>query len=310
MPRMRPDLDDLVPLLDPSAPPRVLTLAEAERLGWRRGSVARRVRAGTWQRLLPRVYLTSDTLLWDDKLRAAIKFAGEGALLSGAAALADRGLTSVPRPARVLVLVPGNRAPRSSGWVQVRPSDRPVTSEPWPGPQRARSARAVSDLALERSRLDDVRALVAEAVRKDLCTIEELAFELQHCPRRGSAHLRQAVDEVRLGAWSAPEARAGTLLRGAALPPFEQNARIDVPGGRHFIVDFLWRELRAVLEIDSDAHHALAGHADRTSDRHLVLETMGFSVIHRTPAFIVRHPSEFVAGIAAWLAARTTEFAR
>jgi very-short-patch-repair endonuclease len=70
------------------------------------------------------------------------------------------------------------------------------------------------------------------------------------------------------------------------------------------IVDFLWRDLRAVLEIDSDAHHALAGDADRTSDRHLLLSTDDYSVVHRTPRTVYLQPDEFVSGIGRWLAAR------
>jgi very-short-patch-repair endonuclease len=62
-----------------------------------------------------------------------------------------------------------------------------------------------------------------------------------------------------------------------------------------------------VLEIDSDAHHSLAGDADRTSDRHLWLQTDGYSVIHRTPRQIIRAREGFVADVASWLAARTRE---
>jgi very-short-patch-repair endonuclease len=163
----------------------------------------------------------------------------------------------------------------------------------------------VADLALESSRLDDVRALVADVVRRGLCEAAELAVELNEGPRNGSAFLRQAVDEVGAGAWSAPEARAATLLRRARLPVFEQNVRIDLSNGRYVIVDFLWRALRAILEIDSDAHHSLAGDADRTSDRHLWLSTDGYSVVHRTPRAVYLQPDAFVAGIGAWLAGRT-----
>ncbi len=93
-------------------------------------------------------------------------------------------------------------------------------------------------------------------------------------------------------------------MRRAGLPVFEQNARIDLPGGSFFVVDFLWRALRAVLEIDSDTHHALTGDADHTAERHMILETLGMSVIHRTPRYVTREPDAFVATTARWLAAR------
>lgn len=298
------NIDDVAPLYDPTAPPRILTWTQARRLGYSESAIRHLTATRRWQHALPRVYLTSDTLTFDDRLRAAIAFAGEGALLSGAAALCDLGLRSVSQPASILVLVPGNRAPRSVGWVRIRPSDRPMARALLPGHPRVSGARATADLALERRRQEDVRALVAEAVRRDVCTIADLAAELRAGPRRGSAFLRQAVDEVGAGAWSAPEARAATLLRRARVPAFEQNIRIDLPNGRWVIVDFLWRELRAVLEIDSDTHHALTGDAQTTADKHLALETSGFSVVHRTPTYVIRQPRAFVSGIDAWLAAR------
>lgn len=69
-------------------------------------------------------------------------------------------------------------------------------------------------------------------------------------------------------------------------------------------MDFVWRALRAVLEIDSDTHHALAGDADRTSHRHLWLETDGYSTTHRTPRSLTGNPTQFIADIGRWLAGR------
>ena len=301
------DIDRVAPLLDASAVPRIVSRAEAGRLGYTDDAIKHLLTTRRWQLVLPRTLLTSDTLLWDDRLRAAVSFAGSGALLSGAAALCDLGLRSVARPARILVVVPSERAPRSTGWVRIRPSARPVRRALLPGPPRVEVARAVADLVVELRRQDDVRAVVAEAVHRDHCTIAELATELRRGPQRGSAFLRQAIDEVGNGAWSAPEARAGTLLRRAGVAPFEQNIRVDLPNGRWCYVDFLWKELRAVLEIDSDTHHALTGDAEATADKHIALETLGFTVVHRTPAYIIGQPHAFVTGIARWLTARARE---
>lgn len=121
----------------------------------------------------------------------------------------------------------------------------------------------------------------------------QLWAELEAAPRQHSANLRQALADMDAGAWSAPEARAATILRGADVPPFEQNARIDLSDGRYLIVDFLWRELRAILEIDSDEHHGDPGDRDSTDDRHLVLETLGYSVAHRRPRLIMGEPGRF-----------------
>jgi very-short-patch-repair endonuclease len=176
-----------------------------------------------------------------------------------------------------------------------------------PGPACAPVARAAADLALERRRLDEVRALVAEVVRKDLCSVADLSLELEAGPRNGSAHLRDAIEEVSGGAWSAPEARAARLLRAAGITGFQANATIRLPGGRTVVVDFLWRRLRAVLEIDSVEYHGAPADDDYTSDRHLLRETAGYSVVHRRPRMIVQRPKEIADDIAAWLAARAVE---
>jgi hypothetical protein len=287
--------------------PRVLSRAQANLRGYSDTAIAHQLRIGRWRLVLPHTFLTSDTLTWDDRLQAAATFAGEGALLSGRAALGDLGMRSVSRPGRILVLVPAGRQPRSVDWVQVRPSERPMRRALLPGPPRVAVARAITDACIGVRRQDDVRALVADAVRLKLCTIDELAAELRHCPRRGSAFLREAIDEVGGGAWSAPEARAATMMRRAGFPRFTQNATLILPDGTTYIADFLWEELRAILEIDSDAHHTLAGgDGDHTGDRHIDLETFGYSVVHRTPRLIVKEPERFLRGIRGWLASRRT----
>jgi len=283
-------LDELVPLTDPAELPRVLSRDHATRIGISPHVIQRRLSAGRWKRVLPRTYLTVETLTWADRLAAASAFAGARAVLSGAAVLHDGGLRSVRRPGRVLVLVPPERRLRSTVWVQIRPTCRLPDAALGPGSPRVPVARAVADHALTLRRIDDVRAVVAEAVRRQLSSVDEIAAELDAGPRNGSVLLRQAVDEVGAGAWSAPEARAARLLRRAAVPPFEQNARIDLPDGGYYVADFLWRELRAILEIDSVEHHFDLADWEATMDRHLVLETLGFSVTHRPPTAIRDRP--------------------
>ncbi|HEY8302228.1 MAG TPA: hypothetical protein VIG48_10030 [Jatrophihabitans sp.] len=257
--------------------------------------------------VLPCVYLTVGTLTWVDRQRAALAFAGEQAVLSGAAALADTGLGGTRRPDSVLVLVPPATRRRSVAWVRLRVTDRLPCPDLQPGPAKAPVARAVADLALETRRLDNVRALVADAVRRNLCSVEDLVVELVEGLRNGSRNLRLAIEEVSGGPWSAPEALAGRLLRAAGVPTFRQNVTLLSPSGGHLYVDFLWRQLRAVLEIDSDEHHGLPADADATDERHIVLESLGLSVAHRRPSFIAWHPKRFTDGISAWLAARAVE---
>lgn len=287
--------------------PRILTRADAFALGFSRRAIDHRLATNDWHRVLPHTYLTGNTLTWSDRVEAALAYAGPDALLTGAAALADLGLRAVPRPDRMLLLVPRSNHVRPAGWVRLRRTDRMPARSLVPGPRRAELARAVADLALERRALDDVRALVAQAVRARICTIAELWAEYENGPRKFSANLRRALEDIDRGAWSAPEARAADILRRSHVPPFEQNARVDLPGGGYLIVDFLWRALRAVLEIDSDAHHGDPADRDATDARHVKLQTLGLSVVHRRPAVVMREPARFRRETERWLAARAIE---
>jgi hypothetical protein len=307
--RVRDDeLDELMPLLDPAALPRVLGRPAALARGLSRHAIDRRVASGQWRRVLPHTYLTSDTLTWPDRLLAAVTFAGPCAVLTGAAVLHDAGLRAARRPGKLTVLVPERSGARSTAWVRIRRTHRLPEAALAPGPPHVPIARAVADHALTLHGIDDVRTVVAEAVRRRLSTVDEIAAELAAGPRNGSALLRQAVDEVGAGAWSAPEARAARLLRRAGVPPFEQNARIELPGGGYYLADFLWRDLWAILEIDSVENHLDPADWSATMDRHLVLETVGFSVAHRPPSAVNTRPVRFVRDVTAWLASRQRRF--
>ena len=302
-------VDDLCPLApDPAALPRVITRAQALRRGFTRREIERRLASGKWQRILPRTYFTGGDLTELDRAVAALAFAGRGALLSGAAALRQSEVRGVPAPARVLVLVPPPNRIRSTGWVDVRRTFRPLVREQWLGLPRVEVAHAAADLALIMPRLDDVRALVARVVQDRHCTVAELARELEDGPRRGSAHLRRALADVGYGAASAPEADAAAILRRHGIGGFVQNATIHLPGGAVRIVDFYWPRLRACLEIDSVEWHTAPAGWSGTWDRHLELTKLGLSVIHRPPSAL-SDPERFVTDIGEWLAAREAELA-
>lgn len=292
-------LDELVPLV-PTEGPRVVTRAEALRhLG--PDAVDYRCRSGRWQRLAPSVYLTRPPATPLDRLLAAARHGGPGAVISGGAALTAYGFRCVRSTAQVLVLVPAESGVESWRWIQVRRTVRLPRPRWRRGLPLAPAARAVADQALEWQRLDRVQALVAEAVQRRLCTVTDLAAELEAGPRRGSRLFREALRDVGYGACSVPEARAGRLLRAAGVTGFVQNPDIQA-GDRHFVADFLWPELRAVLEIDSTEFHLSPDEHAATLERDQLLQTAGYVVLHVKPSQL-RDPGRFVAIVRAWLAA-------
>lgn len=294
---------------DPEDLPRVLGRAEALNRGMSRHAIDRRVASGRWRRVLPRTYSTTQTLSNVDRLYAALIYAGNGAALSGAAALYASEVRRIAMPSRVLVLVPASTCTRTAGWVHVRRCARPFAVQQWYGPRRVEIARAAVDLGVTMVRLDDVRALVARVVQDGHCTIAELGAELDAGPRRGSANLRRALAEVGWGAASAPEAKAAAILRRAGVTGFVQNAPLSLPDGSTRYVDFYWPALRACLEIDSMEWHfeqrAWAG----TWDSHLDLAKFGYSVIHRPPSAL-DDAGRFVRDVLEWLAGREADLRR
>jgi very-short-patch-repair endonuclease len=163
-------------------------------------------------------------------------------------------------------------------------------------------ARAVADAVVGYGTLDDARALVALAVQRGSTAIDDLAAELAAGPHRGSAHLRLALDEIRDGARSAPEARAATALRRGGITGFEQNVEVYAHG-RRFVADFLWRALRAILEVDGRDYHFDAREWMATNRRDAQLESAGYSVIHVTPSDL-KDEADFVGRVRLWLAGR------
>jgi hypothetical protein len=169
-------------------------------------------------------------------------------------------------------------------------------------------ARAAADAALQCVDLPTARAVLTAVVQRGLTTPEELVREYAGGPRNGSYFLRRAVDDVLNGARSVAEADAVDALIDGQVPAFEVNVPVCEPGGRvRYVVDVLWRTLRAVLEIDSRAHHRSEPDWLATMRRHNVLTSAGFVVAHWAPTVIRADPAAFAADINAWLAARARE---
>jgi very-short-patch-repair endonuclease len=255
--------------------------------------------------VLPHTLHTVDTFTERDRQDAALLFAGPRAALSGASALRASGVPKIAAPRTLLVLVPPGQRTRSTAWVSVRRTPRRFEVVNWSGPRRVELPRAAADHALTLRNLDAVRALVAEVVSRRGCTVEQLQAELESGPRGGSALLRIALNETGASA-SAPEAVAARILRRAKLGGFEQNVDIRLPNGTRYVADFLWRELRAILEVDSMEYHLGPADWHATMDRHLELTSAGFSVIHRPPSAL-KNVNRFVNDVATWLVNRRRE---
>src|SRR5215471_13976765 len=211
---------------------------------------------GKWQKLFPGVYLTvTGRPTAEQRQVAALLYAGTDSVITGPAAIRLHRLRS-PGPDTIDVLVPWTVKRQSTGFLRIHRTRR-MPGCYRTGPIRfARAARAVADAAHGFTALDDVRAVVAEAVQKQACSIAEIGLELEEGSTRDSTHLRAALAEVRDGIRSVAEARFRQRVRRSDLPQPMFNAFLRAADGTDIgEVDAWWADAGVSVEIDSQEYH-------------------------------------------------------
>jgi very-short-patch-repair endonuclease len=162
-------------------------------------------------------------------------------------------------------------------------------------------ARTLLDLAAVVSASELERA-IAEAQARRLVGRVDLADQVERSPRRRGVRAFRAAVEVDGGpamTRSEAERRLLRLIRAADLPRPHVNARLG-----KYEVDFLWREQRLVVEVDSFRFHSPRARFERDRERDATLAAAGYTVIRVTWRQLVDTPEAVVARIAAALAAR------
>lgn len=302
--------------MTPKTLPWVIRPADALPVGIHARTPSRRFQQGQWQRPYFATYLSfSGTPTFDQRVAGALGYAGDGAVLTGAAALRRHGVRTVREPARVAVLVPHGRRRRSRRGrddIDVRQTTRMPAPPDWvDGVPVATVARAVVDECRPMIVVRAARAMVADVVQRGLCSVEALESELDSGPRRGSGLLRIVLAEVSSGAWSAPEIELAVLLTAAGVAGFVANAAVRAEEGTLLgVYDLVWAELQAVIEVDSREWHLSPDGWQNTLRRHALLEEHGWSVLHITPAQIRNQPDEIVRLVRSWLSRRSADLAR
>jgi hypothetical protein len=264
----------------------VVHLRDLRGLGMRDSTIARRCRSGgPWQRLLPGIVLLhAGPVTRDDRRRAALLHCGPDSVLTGLDALALHGFEQAPHPSgSVHVLVPAERRRAGSGHVLVERTDRlpHPSAGRWP---LAPPARAALDAARRLRSRTQVRAVLAEAVQRNRCTVAALGAELAAGSRRGTAIPRLVLDEVADGVRSVAEARARRLLKRSKLAAPLWNPRVYRPDGSLLAVPDAWfDDVAMAWEIDSLSWHLSPDDYARTLDRGSRLTAAGVIVLHSLP---------------------------
>lgn len=283
----------------------VVTTRELDRLGVSRSTVAYRTRAqGPWQRLLPGVVLTfTGPVRWVQRLTAALRYAGAGAMLTGVSALRRYGLRHLPVTNEVHVLVPHRRRRASTAFVIIERTTRLPDHRTNDGLPCAPIERAAMDAARRLTDLDTVRAMIAEVVQSGRSTVSALSRELREGPVRGTALPRRVLREVADGVRSVAEAQVRTLLRQAGVPMPLWNCDVYDAQGRWLCrPDAVWPALGVVLEIDSIEWHLSPAEYRKTQARHRRMTKAGLLVVHIAPSDARDLPKAFVAELLETLA--------
>ena len=236
---------------------QVITRGQALACGIPRSTVNSWCRpGGKWQKILPGVYSTvTGKLTPEQRHVAALLYAGTSSVITGPAAIRLHRLRS-PGPDTIDVLVPWTVKRQSTGFVQIHRTRRLPGSYTTGTVRFARVARAVTDAARQFPSLDDVRAVIAEAVQKRACTIGEIGLELGNGPSRDTIHLRTALGEVRDGIRSVAEARFRQRVLRSDLPKPVFNAFLRAADGSDIgEVDAWWADAGVSVEIDSQEYH-------------------------------------------------------
>jgi very-short-patch-repair endonuclease len=277
----------------------VISRSQALMLGLTDAAIRRRTGpGGSWQRLLPGVYLTvTGRATLDQRQIAALLYAGHSSMLTGTAAL-HRLEVRVPARDTMVVLVPADKQHRSVGYVTIWPTTRMPERCMVAGVIRfAMPDRAAADATRELTSDRDIRAVIADAVQKRWCAPERLAEELRLGPRRGSRPLRMALAEVADGARSVAESDLLRLIKRACIDAPLCNRLVYA--GKTFIAkpDMWWPDAGVAVEVDSREWHLLPEHAEETMRRHNRMGMHGIVVLHFAPRQIREQPDWVISEI-------------
>ena len=283
---------------------RQRTLVTSEQLvacGFSRDAVAYRVKAGRLHVVFPGVYSVGCGELPSlARELAARLWCGEGSFLSHRSAAFVWGMRKSP-PAEVEISVVAREC-RSRDGVRVHriaAIDRREFQREQ-GLWVSSPARAVLEVAAV-GRRDELVDVIDAGLALRRFTAGDLKLVLErNRPCRGAGRLAALLADETVMAISRSKAEKALLrlIRDAGLPLPETNVKF----GR-FEADFVWREQRLIVELDSATYHSGPGVFQRDHEKDLVFRGAGFDVMRPTRAHVVYEGPRVLVLIAQALAA-------
>lgn len=285
-------------VLDDAAPRGVIKLSELVELGVRPGTVASRCEQyGPWQRLLPGVVLLNNGApSWEQRVDGAVRYCSKPARVTGLAGAQLHGLMRMPTPAQVHVLIHDIYQRLSHTFVLVERTCR-LPAITWiDGFPTAPLARCVLDAARRMRDLNQIRALLAEAVQQFRATPKKLLTELDAGSCRGSALPRLVLRELIDGVRSPAESWARELAALSGFGSMWWNTVLTLPNGSHLATPDGWLdEVGLAWEIDSYEFHLRPQDYAATLKRHNQMTASGIVVVHTVPSRLRTEPDQVIA---------------
>jgi very-short-patch-repair endonuclease len=284
----------------------VFTRQNALTAGASESLIDRRIRRGEWQRPYPGVYVINGTpATWMRAVTVAVLGSGEGAIASHRTAAHLWELCSRPRV--IEVTTPHRGRPRRPHVIHRSTDLEPHDITKIEGIPATTVARTLVDVGVPWGEGLASRVL-DEAVRRGLTDLLAVAATLHRVGRKGrrGAGVMRMVLQDRLG-WaiiteSQLESEFLRIMVAAGVQLPQAQVRIVKRGGRTIgRVDFVYPELRLVIELDGERYHADRNtfRSDRRRQNDLVLE--GYRVLRFTTWDVFAAPNYVVAQVVAAL---------
>lgn len=279
---------------------RIATHDQLVDLGMPRSTITRRILpSGPWQRVLPGVIAAHNgTISQRERLLAATRYAGTGAVVTGRAGLRLHGrrTTDLPGPEVPHILIAHDRRRNAHHFAVIERTRTMPTPVLLAGLPVAPQVRCLVDVARRQEHIDAVRDIVAECVQSGGVSPDALAEALRQANRQRTAGTRLAVGEIDAGVRGVAEARVAEVVERSSLPEAMFNPVLFRPDGT--VVgspDGYFRHCAAGYEIDSFAYHFRRRHYTKTQRRHRRVLRDGVLLMGISPVDAYEDPDAFIA---------------
>jgi len=285
----------------------VAALWQLLRVGVSRSAVQRRIENGLLFPLQAGVYAVGHREVGDlGRLAAARLAIGPGSAITGLASAAAWRFHAFPLVAPIEVIAPRGQGKRRRGIKLVHTRSLP-----------ARDLALVEGIwttSVPRTLIEitasapswRTRRLYEEADRIHLIEAEAMGEALERCRnRRGTGILRELA-----GTYRAPTPRTESHAEYRFFRLWEVSARplpeVNVGVCGH-MVDFLWRDLRLIVELDGSSYHDRKGQGERDRQRDVELSLAGYRVQRFGTDRVYKKPQTLLDEIAALIELRRRE---